>query len=192
MIFTQQNNVDSSSKPLKRKPIRHHSPKIEHFGDHMLHLFEGRDATILPGITDYTWFQLYSEIGTDLTKWPSEKHFTSWLAVSPGQNHSGKKKKNAKKGHPKAGQIFRQIAQSLLNSKKIALGAFGRRIRARKGPGVAVKAVARKLAILYWRLMVKGVDYVEKGVEQYEQIVILQKQKSLKRLAKELKIDLPI
>lgn len=191
-ILIQLNKVDSSGKPLKRKPIRHNSPSIKHFGNHMLHLFEGRDATILPGITDYSWFQLYTEIGTDLTKWQTEKHFTSWLGVSPGQNHSGKKKKNVRKGHPKAGQIFRQIAQSLLNSKQIALGAFGRRIRARKGPGIAIKAIARKLAVQYWRLMVKGLDYVEKGVEQYEQILLTQKQNSLKRLAKELKVELAI
>jgi hypothetical protein len=191
-ILVKLNKVDSLGKPLKRKPIRHNSPSIKHFGNHMLHLFEGRDATILPGITDYSWFQLYTEIGSDLTKWQTEKHFTSWLGVSPGQNHSGKKKKNVRKGHPKAGQIFRQIAQSLLNSKQIALGAFGRRIRARKGPGIAIKAIARKLAVQYWRLMVKGLDYVEKGVEKYEQILVLQKQNSLKRLAKELKIELVI
>jgi transposase len=189
-ILVQLNKVDSGAKPLKRKSIRHHKPGIKDFGNHMLHLFDGRDATILPGITDYTWFQLYTEVGTDLTKWKTEKHFTSWAGLSPGQNHSGKKKKNAKKGRPKVGQIFRQIAQSLITSKKIALGAFGRRIRARKGPGIAIKAIARKLAVQYWRLMVKGIDYLEKGVEQYEQILLLQKQNSLKRLAKELKIEL--
>jgi transposase len=191
-VFVQLKKGDSFDQPLKRKPIRHNKPNVKNFGNHMLNLFEGRDATILPGITDYTWFQLYAEIGTDLTKWKTDKHFTSWLGLPPGQNDSGKKKKSVRKGHPKAGQIFRQIAQSLLNSKTIALGAFGRRIRARKGPGIAVKAVARKLAVLYWRLMVKGADYVEKGVEQYEQILILQKQNSLKRLAKELNIELAI
>lgn len=191
-ILFQLNPVDASGKPLKRKPIRHHSPKINNFGNHMLHLFDGKDATILSGITDYSWFQLYTEVGADLTKWPTEKHFTSWLALSPGQNHSGKKKKSVRKGHPKAGQIFRQIAQSLLTSKNIALGAFGRRIRARKGPGVAIKAVARKLAIQYWRLMVKGSDYVEKGVEHYEKILLLQRQKAFKRLADELHVKITI
>lgn len=188
-IFIKINNDDSIDDSLKRKPIRHHCPNIENFGNHMLNLFEGRDATKLSGITDYSWFQLYTEIGTDLTRWETEKHFTSWLGLSPGQNNSGKKKKNVRKGHPKAGQIFRQISQSLLNSKHIALGAFGRRIRGRKGPGIAIKATARKLAVQYWRLMVKGLDFVEKGVEKYEQILLLQKTNSLKRLAKELKIE---
>jgi transposase len=189
-MLIQLTPADFSSKPLKRKRIRHHSPNIKNFGNHMLHLFDGKDATKLSGITDYSWFQLYTEVGADLTKWKTEKHFTSWLGVAPGQHDSGRKKKSVIKGHPRAGQIFRQIAQSLINSKYIALGAFGRRIRARKGPGIAIKAVARKLAIQYWRLMVKGADYVEKGVENYEQLLILQKQNSLKRLAKELKIEL--
>jgi transposase len=189
-IFIELNNEDTFDNSLKRKPISHHSPNVKHLGNHMIHLFEGKDATKLSGITDYSWFQLYTEIGADLTRWESEKHFTSWLGLSPGQNNSGKKKKNVRKGHPKAGQIFRQIAQSLLNSKYIALGAFGRRIRGRKGPGIAIKATARKLAVQYWRLMVKGLDFVEKGVQKYEQILLLQKQNSLKRLAKELKIEL--
>ncbi|MNY46599.1 Transposase IS116/IS110/IS902 family protein [compost metagenome] len=96
----------------------------------MLDLFAGRDATVLPGITDYSWLQIYSETGTDLERWPSEKHFTSWLGLSPGQNDSGNSKKRAKKkDRPNAGQIFRLLAQTLLQSKKISFGAFRRRLR---------------------------------------------------------------
>jgi transposase len=189
-VLVKINKDKPIDKPLKRKAIRHNSPDIENLGGQMLKVFENRDATILPGITDYTWLQLYAETGSDLSKWPSEKHFTSWLGLSPGQGNSGKKKKNVKKGRPKAGQIFRQIAQSLLNSKKIAFGAFGRRLRGRKGPGIAIKATARKLAVQYWRLMVKGKDFVEKGVVEYEKILIMQKQKYLEKLAKELNVEL--
>ena len=174
----------------KRKPIRRHKPDVDRLGDHLLHFFAGRDATMLPGITDYSWLQLYTEIGNELSRWPSEKHFTSWLGLSPGQHNSGKKKRNRKKGRPKAGQLFRTLAQSLLESKKIAFGAFGRRLRGRKGPGVAIKATARKLAVQYWRLMVKGQDFVENGVKAYEQKVIEQKQKYLNRLALELNVEI--
>jgi len=142
---------------------------------------------VISGITDYTWMQLLSEIGHDLTKWPTEKHFTSWLGLSPGQNNSGKKKRNAKKkGHPVAGQIFRTIAQGLINSKSIAIGSFGRRLRGRKGPGIAIKAMARKIAILYWRVMVKGLDFAEQGINKYEEQILANKLKSLNKLAKEL------
>mgnify|MGYP001032511047 CR=1 FL=1 len=171
----------------KRKPIRHNRPQIADLGWHLLEIFGGKDATQLSGITDYTWLQLYTETGSDLTKWVVEKRFTSWLGLAPGQNHSGKKRRNKrKKGHPKAGQIFRQIARSLIESKNIALGAFGRRIKGRRGPGVAIKAVARKLAVLYWRMMVKGLDYVERGVKAYEEKMKLQNQRWLEKKAQEM------
>lgn len=174
-----------------RKPIRHNKPDIDNLGPIMMKIFDGKDATSLSGITDYTWMQLLSETGTDLSRWPSEKHYTSWLGLAPGQNTSGKMKKNKRKpGRPKAGQIFRQIAQSLLTSKHIALGAFGRRLSSRKGSHVAIKSVARKLAAMYWRIMVKGVDYVEKGIKYYEEQLRAQKQRSLFRLAKELNMQL--
>lgn len=175
---------------VHRKPIRHNKPDIDNLGSMMLKIFGGRDATTLSGITDYSWMQLLSETGADLSRWPTEKHYTSWLGLAPGQHNSGKMKKNRRKsGRPKAGQIFRQIAQSLLTSKKIALGAFGRRLSVRKGSPVAIKSIARKLAVLYWRIMVKGMAFVENGIKKYEEQMLIQKQRSLNRLAKELKVQ---
>ena len=173
-----------------RKTIRHHKPNVEHLGPNLLNIFGGKDATLISGITDYTWMQLLAETGSDLTKWPTEKHFTSWTGLSPDQNNSGKRKKNAKKkGRPAAGQIFRTIAQAIINSKDIALGAFGRRLRGRKGPGIAINAVARKLASLYWRVAVKGLEYVEKGVKKYEEQLLNQKYKTVMKLANELNLQ---
>lgn len=175
----------------RRKPIRHHKPDVDDLGKHMLDLFGGRDATVLPGITDYNWMRLYGEVGADLERWPTEKHFSAWCGLSPGQNNSGKKKRRPKmKGHPAAGQIFREIAHSLIQSKKIAFGAFGRRLRGRKGPRIAIKAVARKLSVQYWRLMVKGKEFIEKGVSDYEHILKVQKEKYLRKLAFELDYEI--
>ena len=182
----------SSTKPPvnhqgKRKAIRHHKPEIKNMDQYLLQVFEGKDATKLPGITDYNWMQLLAEIGMDLTKWKTAKHFTSWLGLAPKQNHSGKKKKNYKsKGQPKAGIIFRQAATSLINSKNIALGVFGRKIRAKRGPSVAIKAVARKLAVLYWELLVNGLEYVEKGIEAYQQKITENKKRNIIKMAKDL------
>jgi transposase len=176
----------------KRKPIRHHKPSVNNLATNLLNIYEGRDATVISGITDYTWMQILAETGTDLKKWATENHFTSWLGLAPGQHNSGKMRRNAKKkGHPKAGQIFRTIAQSLINSKRIAIGAFGRRLRGRKGPGIAIKAMARKIAILFWRVMVKGVDFAENGINHYEEQLLNQKFKTLKRLANEFNLKLP-
>jgi len=127
----------------------------------------------------------------DLEKWQSEKHFTSWLGLAPKQHNSGKRNRNYKaKGTPKAGLIFKQAAVSLLNSKHVALGAFGRKIRAKKGGLVAIKAVARKLAELYWKLFVKGLEYVENGIKKYQEKMLLNKQRSVKRMARELGLEL--
>jgi hypothetical protein len=188
VLKRMSNNKSELKATSPRKPIRHNKPDIENLGTAMMKIFDGKDATTLSGITDYSWLQLLSETGTDLSRWPSEKHYTSWLGLAPGQHTSGKMKKNKRKlGRPKAGQIFRQIAQSLLTSKRIALGAFGRRLSARKGSPVAIKSVARKLAVMYWRIMVKGVEFVETGIKNYEEQLLAQKQRSLIRLAKELK-----
>lgn len=176
-----------------RKPVRHNKPHVDHLGGHLLNIFSGKDATDLPGITDYTWLQLYSETGNDLSRWPTEKHFTSWLGLAPGQHQSGKQNKTRnKKYRPKAGQIFRQISQSLIESKKIAIGAFGRKLKAKRGPGIAIKATARKLAILYWRLMVKGLDYTERGIKDYEERVKMQREKWLLKTANDMGYQLTV
>ena len=175
----------------KRKAVRHHKPNVEELGPNLLNVFDGKDATLISGITDYTWMQLLAETGSDLTRWPGEKYFTSWLGLSPGQHNSGKMRRNArKKGKPKAGQIFRLIAQGLINSKDIAIGSFGRRLRGRKGPKIAIKAMARKIAVLYYRVMVNGLEYAEKGIQHYEQQIILNKMKTVNRLAKELNLNI--
>jgi transposase len=190
VLQTINKEKEIGEREVPRKPIRHHKPNVENLGGHLLKIFGDKDASLLGGVTDYTWLQIYSETGDDLSRWPSEKHFTSWLCLSPGQNNSGKKKRRARKGRPQAGQIFRKLAQSLLQSKHIALGAFGRRIRSKKGSPIAIKAIARKLAVLYWRLMVKGSIYVERGIVYYEEQLKNQKKKLLNKLALELDIQL--
>lgn len=192
--YHQDNDVKKDIDSVKgRKPVRHNKPQVDHLGGHLLKIFTCKDATDLPGITDYTWLQLYTETGNDLLKWPTEKHFTSWLGLAPGQHESGKQKKTRnKKYRPKAGQIFRQIAQSLIESKKIALGAFGRKLKAKRGPGIAVKATARKLAVLYWRLMVKGLDYTEKGIKDYEERVNMQRERWLLKTVHEMGYQLTV
>ena len=192
--FHQDDQAQKEIKSVKkRKEIRHNKPKINHLGGHLMKIFAGNDATQIAGITDYTWLQLYSETGSDLTRWPTENHFTSWLGLAPGQHQSGKKKRNQSRKHrPAAGQIFRRIAQGLLESKKIALGDFGRRLRAKKGPGIAIKATARKLAVLYWRLMVKGTTYVEKGIEAYRERMQLNRERWVRKAALELGYSLTL
>jgi len=175
----------------KRKPIRYHAPKIKDLHKPLLKLTEGKDPTTIAGITDYSFLQLISEVGTELTQWKTEKHFVSWLKLCPQRNSSGKMMRKVNvKHHNKASWMFRNIAQGLLNSKHLAIGVFGRRVRAKRGSAVAIKAVARKIACYFYRVMTKGDAFVERGIELYQEQLMEQKRKYLQRQARNLNLEL--
>ncbi len=130
----------------------------------------GRDATKLPGISPLGFMKLLGETGTDLSAWPTEKHFTSWkLRRGPRQQPAREEKRALRRKKTVVGQIFREAVLSIAKSKHLALGAAYRRIRGHRGAPIAVTAIARKLAVLYYRLMTKGLDYVEEGIKRYEE-----------------------
>ena len=131
-------------------------------------------------------FRSVGEVGVDLSKWATEKHFTAWTGLAPGNHDSGKHKGRAKRGRNRAGRLFCVMARALVRSKDIALGGFYRRMAARRGGLIATMALARKLAAWFWRVMVKGDAYVEKGLADYDARVLQTKQRALKRLAREL------
>lgn len=168
--------------PRKRPGVN--APKIPNLRS-MLAQICGQDLTVLPAHTEYSALQLISEVGTDLSKWPTAKHFTAWTGLAPGSHQSGKRKGSVKRNRNRAGRLFCVMARSLARSKDIALGGFYRRMAARRGGLIANNALARKLAALFWRVMVKGMDYVEEGLARYEAKVMHSKQRSLRRLAKQ-------
>lgn len=150
------------------KPSRHHNPQIEGLHQKMVQLYGGLDLTSIAGINDVTLMRLMSEIGTDMSRFPSAKHFVSWLGLSPKHKQSGKMKRRVKQASSNnAGQIFRLSAQSLMTSKNNAIGAFMRKLRGRKGSRIAMKAGARKIAEAFYYAITKGMDYVERGAEAY-------------------------
>jgi len=162
------------------------APQIKNLHKILIRLCGGNDLTVLPAMTDYSLLQLIAEVGTDLTKWETEKHFTSWMGLAPGVRQSGKRRGNVKRSRNRAGRILCVIARSLARSKDIALGGFYRRMAGRRGGLVANIALARKLGVLIWRVMVKGLDYVEAGLEKYEAKVMETKHRTLRRLALQL------
>ncbi|MGH8701969.1 MAG: IS110 family transposase [Burkholderiales bacterium] len=170
--------------PRKRPGVN--APDIANLRGILAQMCQGRDLTMLPAHTEYSVLQILSEVGTDLTKWRTEKHFTAWMGLAPGSHHSGKRKASVKRKRNRAGRMFCILARSLARSKDIALGGFYRRMAARRGGLIANIALARKLAVLFWRVMVKGMDYVEHGLAQYEAKVLHTKQRALRRLARQL------
>ena len=180
-------NYTDDSKP---KPIRHNKPQINNLHE-LLQGIHGANPTVLPGLTDYSFMRLTAEIGNDIKQWANVKCFVSWLGLAPGKNQSGKMNKRSKKrAVTRAGQIFKQAAQSLLISKQPGLGAFARRLKARRGASVAIKATARKLAELYYKIFAEGMEYVERGVKMYEQKIKEQQLKFLTKKATELNLQL--
>lgn len=171
-------------KPRKRPGVN--APQIPKLRETLVRMCRGQDLTVLPAHTEYSVLQIVGEVGTDLTKWATEKHFTAWMGLAPGTRQSGKRRGSVKRNRNRAGRMFCVMARSLARSKNIALGGFYRRMAARRGGLIANIALARKLAILFWRVMVKGIDYVEQGLVHYENKVLETKQRALRRLAKQL------
>jgi len=151
----------------------------------------GVDVQSLVGIGPLTALNLLSETGHDMTRWPTDKHFTSWLNFAPGTKISGGRRLSSKRrpGRNRAGLILRQAASSV-GRTQTALGAFYRRLAARRGKGVAIVATARKLACAYYRLLRHGRQYVERGADAAEREYQQRRIISMKRQAKLLGFDL--
>jgi transposase len=177
---------DSKEGGGKRKRMGKNAPKILELDTLLQSILGGRAPAKLPGLTQYSVLQLVSEIGTDLSAFPSEKHFTSWLGLAPGQRQSGKRRRNQSRKGARAGQIFRNVAQTVGRSVKMGLGVFYRRIRSLRGGLVACKALGRKLAELYYRVMTKGLKFVEEGLEKAEQQYQEQARARLERQARKM------
>lgn len=161
------------------------APQIPNLRQLLWQLCGGKDPTAIPGISDYMLLQLLAETGTDLgSHWKTGKQFTAWLGVAPGARQSGKRRGTQKRSRNRAGRLFCLIARAVGRTADKAFGGFYRRLRARRGALVANLALARKLAQMYWQVMVHGLAYVEAGLKKYQDRVAQTEQKLLQKLAK--------
>ncbi len=136
----------------------------------MLWRVTGVDLTRIDGIAAPAAQLILSEIGLDLSAFPVEKHFVSWLRLSPKTAYSAGKplrKRRQGTGSTRVANVLRMAALSLKHSQS-AMGAYFRHIARRKGGGTAVFATARKLAQYIYRMLRFGQDYVDEGAEAYE------------------------
>ena len=152
-----------------------------------LHHVAGVDLTAIEGIEESTALVVLSEIGTDMSRWPSEKHFGSWLGLAPNPKKSGGKGQSSatRPGVHRAAQALRLAAKNLQRSKS-ALGAFFRRIAARRGLAKAITATAYKLARIVYALLKHGTAYVAQGLAAYETAYRERVVRQVKRKAAEL------
>lgn len=130
----------------------------------------GVDLTKIHGIGPSLALKLLSECGTDMSNWPTAKHFTSWLCLAPGNKISGGKVLSAhtRRSKNRTTALLR-LAAVHVGKTDSALGAFYRRLAARIGKAKAVTATARKLAILFYNTLRYGVDYSDPGASYYEE-----------------------
>ncbi len=130
----------------------------------------GVDLTRIDGIDVCTAMTVLSEVGVDMSKFPTAKHFAAWLGLCPGTKISGGKVLGSKtqKCANKTAQALRQAASCLKNSQS-ALGAYYRRMCAKMDKPKAITAAAHKLARLIYSMITKGEEYVDQGQAYYEE-----------------------
>ena len=172
-------------QPTKKAKRRKNQPHFDLRGH--LYRIAGVDLTQIEGLDAITVLKVLSEVGPDMTPWPTRKNFTSWLGVCPGSKITGGKKLSSrtKPSANRAAEALRVAAQSLHHSRSW-LGAFLRRKAAQKDMPTAITATARKLAELIYTLLKRGTEYVKRTQEQYEMMHRQRMLASLGRSARRL------
>jgi transposase len=188
-------SVDIRAQPLGPKPKgKKGSRNAPHFDLRSeLYRITGIDWAQINGIDVLTAQTVIAEAGADLSAFPSEKQFTSWLGLCPTNEQSRRKilNRRPRKVVNRATVAFRNAAMTLLRSQSY-LGAPYRRLRTRLGAPKAITAMARKLACLFYRLIKHGQQYVDKGTEYYEARYREQQIRSLAKRAQKLGLQLVI
>ena len=158
---------DEPAKGKKRGRARN-APKF----DLRTQLFQmcGVDLTRIDGIDVTTALVVVSEVGADMGKFPSDKHFASWLGLCPGTKITGGKVMSGrtKRCANRAAQALR-LAAAALRSSQSALGAYYRRMCARMDKPKAVTAAAHKLARLIYAMLTHGQEYTDRGQDYFEE-----------------------
>jgi hypothetical protein len=187
--------VDLSTQPLgprpKGKSNSRNAPSFDLRSE--LYRITGIDWSQINGIDGLTAQTVIAEAGADLSAFPHEKQFTSWLGLCPTNQQSGGKiliRRTRKVVH-RATIAFRNAAVTLLRSQSY-LGAQYRRLRTRLGAPKAIAAMARKLACLFYRLIKHGQQYVDKGTAYYEARYREQQIRALTKRAQKLGLQLVI
>ncbi len=166
-LLAQRSTPNTSLPPPRksRKP-RVNEPRFELRP--LLHQIAGVDLSQIDAIGPYSALRLLAEIGTDMNRWPTEKHFTSWLTLAPNNKISGGRLLSSKTqpSANRAAGILRMAALSL-GRTQTALGAYYRRLAYRVGKSKAITATARKLAILVYRTLKDGLVYQDPGAAAY-------------------------
>lgn len=157
-----------------------------------LYRITGVDLVAMTGLNESTVLTLISEVGTDLSRFPTEKHFSSWLGVAPHNDISGGKRLRSRTlpTNNRAGQAFRMAAQSVSRSSDSAFGVFYRRMRARLGAKQAIVATAHKIARAFYHMLRYRTPFHDMGGEEYERRARERETANLRKRAAKLGLSL--
>lgn len=149
------------------------------------------DLSQVHGISSYTALRLVAECGDDMSRWPTAKHFTSWLSLAPGNKISGGKllSSRTRRSSSRPAALLR-LAAINVGRTQTALGAFYRRLAARVGKAKAVTATARKIAVLFYNALRYGREYLDPGADYYEEGYRQRVLTSVRRRARSLGFEL--
>lgn len=167
------------------KELRHNAMVIDNLQRSMAQIY-GKDLTKLPCLNQSTVAMLLAEIGTDMSRWKDWRHFGSWMSLSPSSAQSGQRRWRQKRYLNAAGRILCRAVQCMAVGKHTWMASFYRRIRAKRGAKVAIKATAYKLAKLVYLVLTQGWEYVEQGIAKYQEKLRKQELTALAKLAKRL------
>jgi transposase len=157
--------VDPEEKPMpedRKQKQRKRKKKSGHPDFNMraeAYKLFGVDLTQIPGLMTLV-FMLFSEVGRDMSRWPTAAHFVSWLGLCPDNDISGGKVlwRGARRTKNRAGTLFRLAAHSL-HRNQTPMGDYLRRMKAKLGPAAATTATAHKIAIIFYTMVNKQVEY---------------------------------
>jgi len=184
---------DEPLPPLERSDKRdsHSKNAPSYDARQLLYELVGVDLVAISGLNVLTVQTILSEVGTDMSKFPSEKHFSSWLSLAPHNEISGGKvlRSRVPKTNPRAGQAFRMAAQSV-SRKQDGFGEYYRRQRARLGPQQAIVATAHKLARVFYHVLKEHTAFKPLTQDEYTQQVRVREIANLKKKAARLGLTL--
>jgi hypothetical protein len=169
-------NAHSKNRPQNPESIRKHLKRMS-----------GVDLSMVDGFGVSLAQTVIMEVGTDMSKFPDEKHFCSWLGLAPKHEISGGKvlKNKTLKTKNRAGQAFRLAANSVKQADCV-FGVMYRRLKARLGPAQATVATAHAIARVVYRMLKYQVEFETISVEEYEKKYREQQLKYMRKKAAKL------
>ena len=175
---------------IKKKNRVKNDPSFQ-VASYAYQLSDGIDLLQVDGVGLGLILTLLSEVGVDLTQFPSARHFTSWLCLCPNKKVSGGKvlSSSTRKNKSRLRKAFKQAAIGVCRKKDSVLAHFYRRMAAKHGKGTAITATARKIAVIVYNMLQKREAYRPQQLKDYQEKVRTQKIKQIQKAIQNFEVQ---